>query len=92
MTIFGGNGVEFFKETFDLDLSEYVSENKAKIGECLGTVVLGKKSDRELFNSAVERMDEKNKEEFIAEWYDKKQSSLNGIGQRAMSLAKALTK
>ena len=35
MTIFGGDGVKFFKENFNQDFAEYVNSNKIKIADCL---------------------------------------------------------
>jgi len=92
MTAFGGdNAIEFFKKEFDFDFADYVGGNKVKIGECLSTVCLGDADDRLLYFSALDKIeDEAKKEEFVKEWYDKKQSSMNGIGQRAMALSKAL--
>ena len=92
ITVFGGpSGVEFFQKEFDLDFAKYVETHKTEIAECLDTVCLGSIADRELYFSALDKItDDGKRKEFIDEWYDKKQTSLNGIGQRAMALSKHL--
>jgi len=91
ITIFGGeNGEDFFKNTFGKDLGEFANANKPEIAECLETICIGSIDDRELYIMALSKIDEDQKEDFIKEWYDKKQSSMNGIGQRALLIAKAI--
>ena len=92
ITIFGGeNAVEFFKSEFDKDFEEYFKNNKTKIADCLDTVCIGSISDREMYFSAISKIDdESKKEQFKSEWYDKNQTSLNQIGQSAYSISEAL--
>jgi hypothetical protein len=84
MTIFGGkDGASYFRDTFGFDLSKYVGEYKLEIAECLESVCLGSANDRILFMSARDKIDDEAKrEEFVKEWFDKNQSSMNQIGQR----------
>jgi len=83
------NGVEFFKKEFNEDLSEYISKNTLRISNCLNSVCLGKLKDREKFFSKLNNFEtQKEKDEFIKKWIDKKQTSLNPIAQRAYVLAK----
>lgn len=92
ITIFGQNGVEFFREKFGIEFGDYVLENKRKIGECLGTIVLGSYDDRAVYLSSLEKIkDENEKRDFIAKWYNEHQTSENQIGQRALQISQILT-
>ncbi len=85
------NAVDFFKNEFDLDLKSFVNDKNIEISECLGNITIGDLNVRKNFLEKIQIIkEEKEKEKFILKWFDKYQTSMNQIGQRAYYLSKML--
>lgn len=92
--LFGGYN-EWIKEEFGSDFKPWVQEmfdnKKIAIADCLDSVLIGSKSDRESYNKGLEFITEASaKKEWRDHWHDKRRSSLNNIGLRAWTLAERL--
>ena len=84
---------EWFKGKTGLSITDFLEANKDAVIECLESVLIGSFRDRELFTSAVDKMDDvEKKKQFQAEWHDKKRSSMNDIGGDAQKYAEHLRK
>lgn len=90
--IFGG-AMEWFQETFQADLSEFIGHNLLAIADCLDSVVIGQAGDRLVYEQALALIpDEEGKKTWRESWHDKRLSSMNDIGARALRLADILRK
>jgi len=92
ITAFGGeNGVTFFKRKFEQDFTDYIHNSPLDIAQCLDSLCLGKASDRDTYFGELKKLDnDEAKKAFTEKWYDKRQSSMNSIGQKAASIAAIL--
>jgi hypothetical protein len=73
------------------DLQKWIQDHKAGIAKALESVLIGEKGQRELYQSAMEAIDDPVKREaFREKWHDTKLSSVNNIGGAAWSMAKRL--
>ncbi len=94
--LFGGYE-EFFKITFNHSFEEsnklYTGEKVDVMIDALKSIVIGSRSDRDIFESATSKItDEAERKKFIDEWNDKKRSSMNDIGGYAQKLVKRFEK
>lgn len=83
-------GAVYFENEFNIDFESYVETNKVRIGECLGTVVLGKVSDRDKYFEFIKNDDKDEREKLIEKWYDENETSSSQLGQRALYMYKYL--
>ena len=84
--LLGGHD-EWMKETFGKDFGELLeATDKNLVAEHLESVVIGDREDYERSLSAID--DPAKRKKFIADWNDRKRSSMNNIGKRAAQLAK----
>jgi hypothetical protein len=91
---FIGGSDEWFQEHFDRDVTETFEHVKAEkrqaLIDCLDSVLIGDRTDRELFDKATSMMTEDQIEEYRKEYHEKKRSSMNNIGKRAWDYANHL--
>ena len=92
--LFGG-AYDWFKKEFGVPFDEYLRDKDArlKIAESLNSVLIGSKKDRDLFESAIEKMPlQKDKDDFYTDYHDRKRSSVNDIGGFAKKYAESILK
>lgn len=92
MFMFGGQDKwfkEHFNKTFEESFDEVLKSRKSELADAFDSVRLGSLEDLEVYNDALNSIDDADKKEaFRKKWMDKKQTSLNDIGGRAWKLAK----
>ena len=79
LMMFGG-GLEWWSAHFDEPLDGSFDRNAAPLAAALRSVCCGSKTDRHLFDSALRAIpDQSARDAFVAEWNDRKRSSMNDI-------------
>jgi hypothetical protein len=88
----GDVGDKWAQEQFDGTLQELMDGTpNEEIAAALDTVLIGLPSERETITAVLDSIsDPAEREQARAIWLDKKRSSMNNIGGRAVALAKAL--
>lgn len=75
------------------DIPNWVQDHREGIAKALGSVLIGKAEQRDLYRSAMDAIDDPAKREaFREKWHDTKRSSMNDIGAAAWETAKDLLK
>lgn len=91
--LFGGAD-KFLMDEFGIDInkfSEYVHAHKKELADCLDTVMIGGKSDRESYKKGLELIkDADARKEWRDHWHDQRRSSMNNIGAYAWQMAERL--
>ena len=92
--MFGANK-NWFQEKFNMSLEQFLShlreKRKSDLIAAFESVLIGSLEDRELFFSAVASIDDPIKREsYKKEYINKKRSSANDFGGRAVAFAKLL--
>jgi len=87
--IFGG-AEDWLKKNGVPDLDKYIYSNNIKMADALDSVIYGGFSTRELVKSAMSKMKSEDAAAYLAEWNDRKRSSLNNIGKVCFAYAKKL--
>ena len=79
-------------ESTGMSLTAYMDdkERRQAVADCLDSILIGDVADREMLASAVARMTPEHGAAFMAEWHDKRRTSMNNIGRRAQQLAEHL--
>lgn len=73
------------------DLQKWIRDHTPGIAKALDSVLIGEKGQRELYQAAMEAIDDLAKREaFHEKWHDTKRSSMNDIGGAAREMAKRL--
>lgn len=73
------------------DAVRFEPEWLTKIAGVLESVLIGKNSERKIFDHTLTLIDDPDKKkEFIEKWHDDHRSSMNDIGGRAISMAAKL--
>ncbi len=84
---------EWCQDNFGASLADCILRCKAKIPDVLDTVLIGSEADRATYHKALSLIDDSaKKEQWKAEWHDKRRSSMNNIGARAWAIAAKLRK
>ena len=87
--MFGDDPVEWFENEFGYDLQDAMTD--PKLADVFDSVLLCDAADRQSYYDALKYIDDEEKREaFRAEWLEKRRSSMNNIGKRAMQWAKSL--
>lgn len=71
-------------------LSEALDANMRAVGTALSSVLIGRKTDRVLYDAAVANMNETQKDDYTRLWHDRKRNSMNDIGARARKIAETI--
>lgn len=86
-----GGSTLWYEDTFGRSPYKGLCALHKELEDALETLVLGNYSDRRIYESALDAIDDaKKREEFIATWNDKRRTSLTDVGARARELAKWL--
>lgn len=86
--LFGGFDAWFEERYPGKKLDELIDENRADATAALRSFCTGSVNDRRLFDAALTAItDESKRQQFLAEWDDRKRSSLNQITKRAHAIA-----
>ena len=90
--LFFGGAAEWWTERWPEEPMDGAGDRDAtRLAAALRTVCYGGKEDRQLYDSALRAIDDPEKRAaFVAEWNDRKRSSMNNIMGRAHSLAASL--
>lgn len=84
---------KWFEERCGKGFNDFIRDNMEEIATALDSVLIGSHTDRKIFEAAMEKIDDPEKQkEFRDEWHDKKRSSMNDIGGYAWKLAESLRK
>ena len=87
-----GNFEDWFRERYEITLSEFLSKHKPGISKALKSFCVGTPRDREFFELSTRLItDEKKLQEFLDFWDDKFRSSLNNITLQAHNIAVRLS-
>ena len=90
--IFGGDPDATLKASHGRTVDDVMENDREAVAAALDSVLIGSKRDRQNVESAVSRMSESDAKSYLAEYHDRRRSSMNNIGKRATALAKALRK
>ena len=81
-------------DEFGIDIekfSEYIAAHKTELADCLDTVMIGGKNDRESYKKGLELIkDAAARKEWRDHWHDQRRSSMNNIGAYAWQVAEKL--
>lgn len=73
------------------ELGAFIVEHRRDTIETLRSACTGKATDRKLFDAALAAItDDEKRKAFLAEWDDKKRSSINAIANRSHAMAESL--
>ena len=91
LMIFGGLE-EWLKKNGIDDLDDYIDNHMPEMIKVLESVLYGGFDTRELFNKAIEIMNNEEAMKYRKEWNEKKRSSMTNIGKAYLSYAEKLRK
>jgi hypothetical protein len=92
-----GDPDPWFQQHFGKPLKQVIADvrtnKRAEIADCLDSVLIGKRRDRETYLAALALIDDPAKQqEWRDRWLDDRRSSLNNIGGRAYKIARNFRK
>lgn len=88
--LFGREGEEWIADRGVPDVAAFVDQNKLALADALASVRIGSVRERSQNAVAIAHMTVVDAEKYLAEFHDKRRSSMNDIGGRAWQLAKRL--
>jgi hypothetical protein len=74
-------------------LDEYIKSHAEALAATLGSVLIGDRKDRQVFEEMTQLMSsDRDRERARSVWHERKRTSMNDIGARAYAMAKHLRK